>query len=128
LKLEESEANEHMTFPWERLILMIIKLQLDLFHLLPYMLRKFDWESFSLDDFKARLVSYRACLEGWDEWVDVVFMASFGLWIHKDQVSQSLVYEISDLGFIRFCHVTYHLVGLICNMLPWFDSSINKYL
>jgi hypothetical protein len=43
------------------------------------MSRKFDWESFSLDDFKARLASYRACLEGWDEWVDVVFMASFGL-------------------------------------------------
>jgi hypothetical protein len=48
------------------------------------MLRKFDWESFSLDDFKAMLASYWACLKGWDEWVDVVFMASFGLWIHKD--------------------------------------------
>jgi hypothetical protein len=51
------------------------------------MLRKFVWESFSLEDFKAKLASYRACLEGWDEWVDVVFMASFGLWTHKYQVS-----------------------------------------
>jgi hypothetical protein len=32
----------------------------------------------------------------------IVFMASFGLWIHKDQVSQSLVYEISGLRFIGF--------------------------
>ncbi len=55
------------------------------------MLRKFDWESFSLDDFKARLASYWACLKLWDECIDVVFMASFGLWIHKDQLSQSLV-------------------------------------
>ncbi len=107
---------------------MPIKLQPGLFHLLPYMLKKFDWESFSLDDFKARLASYQSCRKGWDEWVDVVFMASFGLWTHKDQVSQSLVYETIGLRFICFCHVTYHLVGLICNMLPWFDSSVNKYL
>jgi len=110
---------------------MPIKLQPGLFYLIPYMLKKFDWESSSLDDFKAKLASYRAFLEGWDEWdewVDVVFMASFGLRTHKDQVSQSLVYEIHGLGFIHLCHVTYHLVGLICNMLPWFDSSINKYL
>jgi hypothetical protein len=43
------------------------------------MLRKFNWESSSLDDFKARLTNYRACPKGWDEWADVVFMASFGL-------------------------------------------------
>ncbi len=128
LKLVKSKANEHMTVPWERLIPMPIKLQPGLFHLLPYMLKKFDWESFSLDDFKARLASYQSCRKGWDEWVDVVFMASFGLWTHKDQVSQSLVYETIGLRFICFCHVTYHLVGLICNMLPWFDSSVNKYL
>ncbi len=128
MKLVKSEANEHMIVPWERMIPMPIKLQLHLFHLLPYMLKKFHWESFSLDDFKAKLASYWACLEGWDEWVDVVFMTSFGLWIHKNQVSQSLVYEIHGLRFVRLCHVTYHLVGLICNMLPWFDYSINKYL
>jgi hypothetical protein len=87
LKLVEFDANEHMIVPWERLIPILIKLQLGLFHLLPYMLRKFNWESFSLDDFKARLASYQACPKGWDEWVDVVFMASFGLWIHKYQVS-----------------------------------------
>ncbi len=71
----------------KRLLPMPIKLQPSLFHLLPYVLRKFDWESFSLDDFKAKLASYRACPEGWDEWVDVVFMASFGLWTHKYQVN-----------------------------------------
>jgi hypothetical protein len=92
------------------------------------MSKKFDWESFSLDDFKARLASYQACLKGWDEWIDVVFMASFGLWIHKNPLNQSLVYEIDGLRFIHFCHVTYHLVGLVSNMLFWFDSSANKYL
>jgi hypothetical protein len=51
------------------------------------MLRKFDWESSSFNDFKPNLVSYRAYSEGRDEWVDIVFMASFGLWTHKDQVS-----------------------------------------
>jgi hypothetical protein len=128
LKLVEFEANEHMIVPWERLIPMSIKLQPGLFHLLPYILRKFDWESSSLDDIKAKLASYRAYLEGWDDWVDVVFMASFGLWTHKYQVSQSLVYKIHGLKFIHLCHVTCHLVGLICNMLPWFDSFVNKYL
>ncbi len=44
-----------------------IKVQFGLFHLLPYMLKKFDWESSSLDDFKGRLASYQTCLEGWDE-------------------------------------------------------------
>jgi hypothetical protein len=78
------KVNEHVIVPWERVISMPIKLQPSLFHLLPYMLRKFDLESFSLNDFKARLASYRACPEGWDECVDIVFMASFGLWTHKD--------------------------------------------
>jgi hypothetical protein len=46
------------------------------FHLLPYMLRKFNWENSSFDDFKVKLASYQAYSEGWDEWVDIVFMAS----------------------------------------------------
>ncbi len=125
LKLVESESNEHVTVPWERFISMPIKLQPSLFHLLPYM---FDWESSSLNDFKARLASYRTCSEGWDECVDILFMASFGLWTQKNKVNQSLVYEIDGLGFIGFYHVTYHLVGLFYNMLPWLDSSINRYL
>jgi hypothetical protein len=79
LKLVKSEANEHMIVPWERRIPMPIKLQPSLFHLLPYMLRKFNWENSSLDDFKAMLINYKACPKGWGEWVDVVFMASFGL-------------------------------------------------
>jgi hypothetical protein len=73
------------------------------------------------------LASYQAYPERWDEWVDIVFMA-FRLWTHKDQINQSLIYEISGLRFIGFCHVTYHLVGLFCCMLPWFDSYVNKYL
>ncbi len=92
------------------------------------MLRKFNCEKSSFDDFKTKLVIYQAYSKGWDEWIDIVFMASFGLWTHKDQINQSLVYEINGLKFIGFYHVTYHLVGFICNMLPWFDSYVNKYL
>lgn len=53
----------------------------------------------------------QACLEGWDKWVDIVFTASFGLWTHKDQVSQSLVCEM-----IGFCDVTCHIIGFFDNM------------
>ncbi len=73
LKLVESKVNEQVIVPWERLVPMLIKLQPNLFHLLPYMLRKFNWESSSLDDFKAKLASYWACPKGWDECVDIVF-------------------------------------------------------
>ncbi len=55
LKLVESKVNEHVTVPWERLVPMLIKIQPGLFHLFPYMLRKFNWETSSLDDFKAKL-------------------------------------------------------------------------
>jgi hypothetical protein len=127
LKVVKFEVNEHMIVPWERFIFMPIKLQSNLFHFLPY-LRKFDWESSSLNDFKAKLARYWAYPKGWDEWVDIMFMASFRLWTHKDQISQSLVYEISGFGFIGFYHVTYHFVGLFCNMLPWLDSFVNRYL
>jgi hypothetical protein len=58
---------------------MSIKVQPGLFHLLLYVLRKFNSESSSLDDFKAMFTNYWACSKGWDEWVDVVFVASFGL-------------------------------------------------
>ncbi len=75
LKLVEYEANEHMTVPWERHVPMPIKLQPSLFHLLPYMLRKFNWENSSLDDFKARHANNQTCPKGCNEWVDVVFMA-----------------------------------------------------
>ncbi len=90
---------------------MLVKLQLGLFHLFPYMLRKFNWESSSLDDFKAKLASYRACLEGWDEWVNIVFIASFGLWTHIDQVNQPLVSAISHITWLDYSITCYF--GLI---------------
>jgi hypothetical protein len=76
------------------------------------MLKKFDLEEFSLDDFKVKLVSYRACLEGWQEWIDNVFMASFGLWTHKDQVSHT-------------CQVIYDLIGCaVVVTCQWLDFCI----
>jgi hypothetical protein len=92
LKLVEVEANQHVTVPWELSIPLPIKIQLGLFHLLSYMLRKFDWENSSLDDFKGKLASYQTCPKGWDEWIDNMFMASFGLSTHKNQVSHISLY------------------------------------
>jgi len=69
------------------------------------MLRKFDWENSSLDDFKAKLASYWACTKGWNEWIDSTFMASFGLWTHKDQVSYK---------YLHYC--IYEIFGLQCHM------------
>jgi hypothetical protein len=54
LKLVEAKVDQHVTFTWEPPIPLPIKLPLGLFNLLPYMLRKFDRENSSLDDFKAK--------------------------------------------------------------------------
>jgi len=43
-------------------------------------------------------------------------MASFGMWTHKDQVSQLLVYEIIGREIVGFCDVTCHIIGFFCNM------------
>ncbi len=55
LKLMEVKIDQHVTLTWEPPIPFPIKLPLGLFNLLPYMLRKCDWENSSLDDFKAKL-------------------------------------------------------------------------
>jgi hypothetical protein len=70
LKLVEVEANQHVMVPWELIVPLPIKVQPSMFHLFPYMLKKFDWENFSLDGFKGKLASYQTCLEGWDEWIN----------------------------------------------------------
>jgi hypothetical protein len=69
LKLVEMEVDQNVTIPCELIVPLLIKVQLGLFHLLRYMLKKFDWENSPLDDFKGRFASYRTCLEGWDEWI-----------------------------------------------------------
>jgi len=92
LKLVEVEANQHVMVPWELHVLLPIKVQFGLFHLLPYMLKKFDWEKSPLDNFKGKLASYQICPKGWDEWIDNMFMASFGLWTHKDQINHTPFY------------------------------------
>ncbi len=98
----EVEVDQHVMVPWEPHVPLPFKLQPWFFHLFPYMLRKFDWENYFLDDFEAKLASYWACPEGWDEWINSMFMASFGLWTHKDQVSaykcfHYYIYEIFRL-------------------------------
>ncbi len=75
----EVEIDQHVMVPWEPLILLPIKLQLGLIHLFPYMLKKFDWENSSLDDFEAKLANYWACPKGWDEWINSM---SYGIiWV-----------------------------------------------
>jgi hypothetical protein len=86
-KLVEVEVEQHIMVPWEPHVPLQFNPQPRLFHLLHYMLKKFNWKNPSLDDFKAKLASYQACPKGWDEWIDNTFMASFGLWTHKNQVS-----------------------------------------
>jgi hypothetical protein len=54
----EVKVDQHVMVPWEPSVPLLFKLQPRLFHLLIYMLKKFDWENSSLDDFKAKLASY----------------------------------------------------------------------
>jgi hypothetical protein len=70
LKLVEAEADQHVMVPWEPIILLLIKVQPNLFHLLPYMLRKFD-----LGKLFARQFQVQACKLlnlskkiGWMDW------------------------------------------------------------
>ncbi len=50
-------------------------------NLRPIGLRKYDWLSNSINDFKKQLVIYCALLEGgWGEWVDNVFSMLVGQW------------------------------------------------
>jgi len=51
----EAKIDQHVTLTWEPPIPLPIKLPLGLFNLLPYMLKKFDWDKSSLDDFRAKL-------------------------------------------------------------------------
>jgi hypothetical protein len=102
LKLVETKVDQHVTFTWEPPIPLPIKLPLGLFNLLPYMLRKFDRENSHWMISRPSLVSYQACLKRWEEWIDNVFMASFGLWTHKDHISHTcqVIYDI-----IGLCHI-----------------------
>jgi len=45
-KLVEVEVDQHVMVPWEPLVPLLFKPQLGLFHLLHYMLKKFNWEIF----------------------------------------------------------------------------------
>ncbi len=64
LKLVEMEVEQHVMVPWELPIPLLVKVQPNLFHFLPYMLRKFDKENSSLDNLKGKLASYQTCPEG----------------------------------------------------------------
>jgi len=86
LKHVEVEAHEHVTLSWEPSLPLPFKLPLGLFNLIPYMLRKYDWLSNFINDFKKKLVIYWAFPEGgWAKWVDNVFSMLVGQWTMKDQ-------------------------------------------
>jgi hypothetical protein len=59
----EAEVHQHVMVPWEPPVPLPFKPQPGLFHLLHYMLKKFNRKNSSLDDFKVRLASYRDCPE-----------------------------------------------------------------
>jgi hypothetical protein len=52
------EAHEHVTFSWEPPLPLPFKHPPKLFSLVPYMLRKYDWLSNSINDFKKQLAIY----------------------------------------------------------------------
>jgi hypothetical protein len=54
----EEEAHEHVTFSWEPPLPLPFKHPPKLFNLVPYMLRKYDWLSNSINDFKKQLAIY----------------------------------------------------------------------
>jgi hypothetical protein len=68
LKHVEAEACEHIPLSWETLLPLPFKHPPGLFSLVPYMLRKYDWLSNSINDFKKQLATYQALLEG--GWVE----------------------------------------------------------
>ncbi len=55
----EAKANQHVIVPWEPHVPLPIMHPHGLLNLLPYILRKFDWENSSFDDFKAKLANYQ---------------------------------------------------------------------
>ncbi len=59
------KVDQHVMVPWE--VHVPLPINLGLFYLLPYMVKKFDWDNFSLDDFKAKLANYYVCPKGWYE-------------------------------------------------------------
>ncbi len=62
----EAEAREHVHPSWETTLPLPFKHPLGLFSLVPYMLRKYDWLSNSINDFKKQLAIYWALLGGWE--------------------------------------------------------------
>jgi hypothetical protein len=54
----EVEAYEQVTFSWEPSLPLLFKHPFKLFNLVPYMLRKYDWLSISIDDFKKQFAIY----------------------------------------------------------------------
>ncbi len=58
LKHVEGEAHEHVTLSWEAPLPLIFKHTPKLFSLVPYMLRKYDWLSNFINDFKKQLATY----------------------------------------------------------------------
>jgi hypothetical protein len=84
----EAKAHEKVTLSWEPPLPFPFKHAPGLFSLVPCILRKYDWLSNSIDNFKKQLAIYLVLLKGiWVEWVDNVFSMSIGQWTMKDQVS-----------------------------------------
>jgi hypothetical protein len=54
----EGEAHEHVTLSWEPPLPLPFKHPPKLFNLVPYMLKKYDWLSNSINDFKKQLAIY----------------------------------------------------------------------
>jgi len=63
LKQGEEGSHDHVTLLWEPQLPFPSKLSLALFNLVPYMLRKYNWLSNSIDDFNKE--GFLGFLAGW---------------------------------------------------------------
>jgi len=52
------------------------------------MLRNYDWEKVTINSFKSKLEDYKMFKEGkWEDWVEDVFMSSYGSWAFSESVT-----------------------------------------
>jgi hypothetical protein len=66
-----------------------LKWVIRLFVLMPFMLRNYDWEKDTIEDFKSRLSQYKTIEDGkWEDWVEDTFMSSYESWAFVELIKK----------------------------------------
>jgi len=84
------EGNQQVAMAWHAPIPPpFLKIIFDVFMLMPYMLRHSNWEKDIIDLFKTRVAQYKQFENNkWEDWVEDVFMSSYGNWSFAESVSE----------------------------------------